>query len=66
LGFLRDFWVGSRGGVRSWVKNGGAGVKMCGLGKIGKVKMRKNAPEFYRKSTFFSTFERKLTGIERF
>jgi hypothetical protein len=38
-GFLGDFLRGDGG---SWAKNGGRGVNMRRLGKIGKKKTRKN------------------------
>jgi hypothetical protein len=49
LGFLRDFGVVSEGCASSWAKNGVAGVKVGGLGKSGKRKVRKNAPKLAKK-----------------
>ena len=46
---MRKFCANSKGGVGYWIKNEGRGVKMYGLGKMGKKKVRKNGREFAKK-----------------
>jgi hypothetical protein len=38
--------MASKGSVRYWIKNEGRGVKLGGLDKTGKKKLRKNELEF--------------------
>jgi hypothetical protein len=49
LGFLRDFWVASKGCVCFWAESGVPGVKLGGLGNIGKEEVRKNELGFAKK-----------------
>jgi hypothetical protein len=46
---LGEFWADLKGGVGFWVKNRGGGVKMYGLGKIGKGKRVKNGAKAGKK-----------------
>jgi hypothetical protein len=49
LGFLRQFWADSKGGVDTWIISGGRGVKIGRRGKTGKKKTRKSGARLAEK-----------------